>query len=51
MLALLALVFIPTGRWAGLDALLHRWVIGREGRVAEDTERLRLRQVAVSEPS
>ncbi len=44
-IAMVALVFIPTGRWAGLDALIHRWIIGREGRVAEDTAREELAQV------
>ena len=51
MLALLVLVFIPTGRWAGLDALLHRWAIGRQGRVDEDVERLRLAQVSATQAS
>ncbi len=42
MLACLALVFIPTGRWVGLDAALFGW-LGRNRRArqaaAEDTGR------------
>lgn len=49
MLALFVMVWIPTGRWAGLDALLHRMVIGRQGRFTEDIERRRLEQVPVTE--
>ena len=36
MIACLALVFIPTGRWVGLDALLFNW---RDRRRARDDSR------------
>jgi hypothetical protein len=37
MLACLALVFIPTGNWIGLDALLFGWMFRRRETTDTDT--------------
>jgi uncharacterized membrane protein YphA (DoxX/SURF4 family) len=39
MLACLALVFLPTGRWIGLDALLFGWIGRRRGDSDDEPDR------------